>query len=343
MASFPPMPRLPTRSVLLAATCAVASIPAAGCGGAGGGGASSANTAAAKPSPQVAAAQRPVLSQFPQPHGRTLRQLADTLVPGPRAELATTTYTPGSNRIGFGVVSGQNEFVYGPTAIYVARGENRRALGPFLAPADSLQVRSAFRSTNSANDPGDVKAIYGAQVPLPQPGRWLVLTITRSAGQLLGAATTVDVKRSVGIPGIGDRAPRVHTPTLASVGGDASKIDTRVPPDQMHAVDLADVLGKKPVVLLFATPALCQSRVCGPVTDVAAQLQTVYGKRAAFIHNEVYVDNDPSKGLRPQLLAYGLHTEPWLFAIDRHGRIAARLEGAFGIDEFRAAVERALR
>ena len=31
--------------------------------------------------------------------------------------------------------------------------------------------------------------------------------------------------------------------------------------------DFADVLGTKPVVIVFATPALCQSRVCGPVVD----------------------------------------------------------------------------
>ncbi len=103
------------------------------------------------------------------------------------------------------------------------------------------------------------------------------------------------------------------------------------------------MLGKKPVVLLFATPALCQSRVCGPVADIGAQLQAAYGDRVEFIHNEVYVDNDPAKGLRPQLTAYGLTTEPWLFAIDRDGRVVERLEGAFGVDEYRAAVEKAER
>ena len=41
----------------------------------------------------------------------------------------------------------------------------------------------------------------------------------------------------------------------------------------MHDVDFADVVGKKPTVLLFATPALCQSRVCGPVVDVAEQVK----------------------------------------------------------------------
>jgi hypothetical protein len=54
------------------------------------------------------------------------------------------------------------------------------------------------------------------------------------------------------------------------------------------------------------------------------------------------VDNDLRKGLRPPLRAYRLRTEPWLFTVDRQGRVAARLEGSFGNDEFRKAVEAAL-
>ena len=73
----------------------------------------------------------------------------------------------------------------------------------------------------------------------------------------------------------------------------------------MHAENFADVLGKKPVVLLMATPALCQTRVCGPVTDIAAQLQKEYGDRATFIHQEVYEDNDVQKGLREPLRRFG--------------------------------------
>src|SRR6185436_766309 len=189
----------------------------------------------------------------------------------------------------------------------------------------------------------DVTGVYHADVELPGSGRWLLLVVTRAGEQLLGGAATVTVRERSPVPAVGDAAPRIHTPTLASVGGDVAKIDTRVPPSRLHDVDFADVVGRRPVTLLFATPALCRSRVCGPVADEAVQLQTAYGDRMTFIHNEVYVDNDPSKGLRPQLRAFGLTSEPWLFTIDRHGRIAARLEGAFGIDEFRAALEQALR
>jgi hypothetical protein len=338
------MPRLPIPTALLALACAAAAIPAAGCGGSGGsgGGASSPDATPPPAPPAVAAAQHPTAADFPATRGRTLRQLADSLFGGgPQVALATSVYTPGRNRIAFGLIEHDGTLIYGNTAVYVARDEHAPAHGPYLAPADSLLVRPAFRSQTSAGD--TVQAVYYADVQLPRPGRWLLLTVTRSGEELLGGAATVTVQRSSSVPAVGEAAPRVHTPTLASVGGDVAKIDTRVPPDRLHDADLADVLGRKPVALLFATPALCRSRVCGPVADEAVQLASAYGDRIAFIHNEVYVDNDPSKGLRPQLRAYGLHSEPWLFAIDRHGRIAARLEGAFGIDEFRAALEAALR
>ncbi len=111
----------------------------------------------------------------------------------------------------------------------------------------------------------------------------------------------------------------------------------------MHAVSFDQVLGRRPVALLFSTPELCTSRVCGPVTDIMVELQHQFGTKIAFIHEEVYVANDPAKGLRPQLRAFHLETEPWLFTFNRRGIITARLEGAFGIVEARQAVEAALR
>ena len=142
------------------------------------------------------------------------------------------------------------------------------------------------------------------------------------------------------IPEVGEQAPKIHTPTADEVGN-ISEIDTRVPPDDMHDVDFADVVGKKPVVLLFATPALCTSRVCGPVVDVAEQVKRDRPDDAAYIHMEIYNQNDPSKGLRPQLAAYNLRTEPWLFVVDSDGTISTRIEGAFSVDELNAALDKA--
>ena len=106
------------------------------------------------------------------------------------------------------------------------------------------------------------------------------------------------------------------------MGGDVASIDTRLPPSSMHDADFADVLGKKPVVLLFATPQLCQSRVCGPVVDVAEQVKAkTANDDVEFIHMEVFRDNQIDKGIRPQMAAFHLQTEPWLFVFDRSGKV----------------------
>jgi hypothetical protein len=109
----------------------------------------------------------------------------------------------------------------------------------------------------------------------------------------------------------------------------------------MHDDNLAEVLGKRPVLLLFATPALCQSRVCGPVVDIAEQVKATHKGDTAFIHMEIYTDNELEKGFRPQVAAYKLPTEPWAFAIDRNGKVAARLEGAYSEHELSEAVKAA--
>jgi hypothetical protein len=109
----------------------------------------------------------------------------------------------------------------------------------------------------------------------------------------------------------------------------------------MHGVDLADVLGKRPVMLLFASPGRCQSHTCGPVTDVMEQLKAEHGDEAAFVQVEIFNHNKPQAGERPQVRAYGLPSQPWLFAIDRRGRVAARIEGAFSLGEAAAALRAA--
>jgi hypothetical protein len=191
-------------------------------------------------------------------------------------------------------------------------------------------------------DKASIKAIYAAQIPFPKAGRYVLLTVSKTPNGLTGAAAAIKVMPSSPIPDVGQRPPRIHTDTVASAQGNLSAIDTRSPHDDMHKVDFASIIGKRPVALLIATPQLCQSRVCGPVTDIAVALEQRYGNQMTFIHEEVYVGNDLKKGLRPQLRALHLQTEPWLFTFDRQGRVAARLEGSFGVNAFTRAVRAAL-
>ena len=293
---------------------------------------------------ELEAASTATEADFPAVNGRSLQQMADLATAGNQVGFASSVFTPGDNRLAFGVIDKANAFVYGKSAVYVARDPGRTALGPYPAPADTLLTKPAFRSQNAAVESSPIAQIYAANVPLRAAGNWAVLVVTKRPNGLTGAAAQLRVTRASKIPDVGDRPPRVSTDTVTSAAGNLAAIDTRRPfARELHTTNFKDVLGKKPVALLFATPQLCQSRVCGPVVDIALQMKQEFGDRMAFIHQEVYVDNQVSKGLRAPLKAFHLQTEPWLFTIDRDGRIAARLEGSFGVKEFRQAVQAALR
>ena len=332
-----------SRWVMMVAVLAVAVV--SGCGGEQRDASQPAQPSSASLRADLGAATRPSVSDFPAVAGRTLQEVADQAVTtaGPQVGLATSVFTPGVNRLAFGVLAPDNTFVYGKSAVYVAQRANQPARGPYLAPADLLLTDPPYRSRQAAGEKDQFAAVYAAQVPLPRTGRWQALVLTRQGKETVGATTAVTVTPSTRDPvaKVGSRAPVVDTDTVASAGS-IKAIDTRVPNDDMHDTNLRDVLGRKPVVLLFSTPQLCQSKVCGPVTDIAQQLKQTYGDQAAFIHQEVYADNDPKKGLRKPLLAFGLETEPWLFTIDRDGRIAERVEGSFGFNAFNAAIKKAI-
>jgi hypothetical protein len=244
----------------------------------------------------------------------------------------------------FGVIAEDGTPVYGPTAIYVAPDPGAPAEGPFVAPADVLMTEARYRSKQAATTQDPFVAVYGADVKFAKNGQYSVLATTKLADGGFSGATgqvTVSTKEASPIPAIGEKAPVIHTDTLETAAGDVSKIDTRVPPSEMHS-DFADIVGKKPVALLFSTPQLCASRVCGPVTDIELQMQSKYGDQMTFIHQEVYVDNDVNKGLREPLKQFNLPSEPWLFVVDKSGTITARLEGSIGVKQFEDAVKSGL-
>jgi hypothetical protein len=294
----------------------------------------------------VQSASNPTEADFPASSGKTLQELADTMAAGPDLALASSVFTtPGASRMAFGMINDDGTPVYGPTAVYVAPTPGDPAEGPFLAPADVLLTEARYRSEQAAKTEDPFVAVYAADVEFPKRGQYAVLAATKLPdGGLTGATgnVTVSSKEADPIPAVGEKAPKVSTETLESAKGDVSKIDTRLPPSDMHEVDFAEVVGKEPVALLFATPQLCASRVCGPVTDIQLQMQSKFGDRMKFIHQEVWVDNDTTKGLRDPLKQFNLPTEPWLFVVDKSGKITARLEGSIGVSQFEEAVKSGL-
>ncbi len=350
--------------VLAALACALAvALAIAGCGsGSDSSTGSSSGSAESRPAPPK--------SEFPSAEGKTLAEVLEaenaapsTLVVSPAAEV----FNKGENRYPFGVfqrdrtqvpdaevalyfakVPGKGSGTTGanaPAGTTGAKKAEQRALdqpatGPFPAAIETLQTQPAFRAQTTTSDPDAGTVVYKTKVDFPSNGEWRIAALIRQNGELTSALLpSAEVGRFSKVPKVGQKAPLIHTPTPDDVGGDLSKITTRIPPDTQNKVDYADVLGKEPIVLLFATPQFCVSRVCGPVVDVAEQLKQLYGDKVAFIHMEIYQDNDPNKPVRPQVQAFHLPTEPWLFAIGRNGKIEDEIDGAFGVEELTRVVK----
>jgi hypothetical protein len=294
-----------------------------------------------RPPPQPEPTGQP--TDFPSASGKSFNDLASMAEgQGPVLAPSVSLLHKGRNRFGFALFDTARKQITGAeVAIYTARNDGSDARGPFVARSESLTVRPQFESQTTASDPQAAKSVYVADVPFKHYGKQAVIAIAKFDGRLVVTnGYGVDVTRhGSGPPDVGDRAVSVHTQTLTDVGGDAAALDTRRPEAKdLLETDLADVLRKRPVVITFATPLLCQSRVCGPVVDIVEQVRASAPKDVAFIHQEIYKDNKINAGLRPQVTAWGLRSEPWTFVIDRKGRVSTRFEGAFSAGELQRAV-----
>ncbi len=307
-------------------------LAATGCGSSGGGD-------SMPPAPPQPTAQP---ADFPSASGKSLNDLAAMAeTKGPVLAPSVSVLTKGDNRFGFALFDTARKQITGAAvAIYTARNDGSGLRGPYVARSESLAVKPQFQSKTTATDPDAAKAVYVADVPFKANGKRIVIGLARLDDRLLLTNPfSVAIGDRNGPPRVGEEAVRVHTKTLTDVGGDATQLDTRRPvATDLLQDDFADVLGKRPAVITFATPLLCQSRVCGPVVDVVEQVKATAPKDVAFIHQEIYNDNSVNKGYRPQVGAWRLPTEPWTFVVDRDGRIAERFQGAFSAGELQRAV-----
>ena len=227
-----------------------------------------------------------------------------------------------------GVGTGGQLVEEGTAALYAATNQTGALLGPFRGPWSPF---TGYDKTGDHSPRSPIPGVYIAQVTLPAPGLWTVAAVG-PGGRSKGVGVSHVYVGEPKVAKVGTKAISVKTPVATTEHG-LKEICTRKPPCSMHYISLADALTNgKPTVAVFSTPLLCQSMLCGPVTDEVMLAFQKFGKdRVNFVHVEEFL---PGPGLKPDasklspgFKAWGFTTEPWVIVIDTHGVIQARFQG----------------
>lgn len=199
----------------------------------------------------------------------------------------------------------------------------------------------------------DVSGVYVTTAEFPSAGAWTAQFTTAAPGS---PEETIpfgfDVKEDANVVLPGEAAPAVDTPTLEDVGGDVRMISSDDEPvEAFYETSVADALtAGEPFVLVFATPAFCQTQTCGPTLEKVKDAAEAHSD-VTFINVEPYQTEFVEGRLEPVLSAsnllqtvpaadaYGLVTEPYIFVVDGDGIVSASFELLFTPEEMDAALD----
>jgi hypothetical protein len=180
-------------------------------------------------------------------------------------------------------------------------------------------------------------------------GYWrLVVTGQDNDGKQLRGSLAFEVTAGSTTPAVGAPAPKTRNKTAADVR-DLGELTSRTPPEPLfHRVSVAQAMeAHRPVVVAFATPAFCVSRMCGPVLDIVRSVAEQVGDVADFVQIEPYdlniVRTQGRLELVPEAKQWSLRSEPWVFVVGKDGKIVDKLEGLITPQELITLVQRAAR
>ena len=242
-----------------------------------------------------------------------------------RLAFASSDLAVGNNRVVFGVLDDAE----GPV-----RDAEVVVSTFFLTPTGGQEgpvetVDAVFRAW-----PVTPRGVFTAELNFDRPGEWGIgAVVTDGDGAERKASARVRVKNAPATPAIGAAAPRSVSKTLADVDG-LEQITTDFEPNaDLYGITIVDALDTgMPLMVVFSTPAYCQTATCGPQVSDLSVLADRYEDQASFVHGEVYRDPhrinpaDPARELVPAVDEWGLVSEPWTFVVGSDGRIADRFE-----------------
>lgn len=212
----------------------------------------------------------------------------------------------------FGLVGPNNEPLTGADVdVWVVPAQGGQPAGPY--PATFHEV------------PGQPLGVYLAEVDITEAGPTSFVAVTsdqRAGADAIQVASPADSQ----LPAPGREAMAVATPTNDDDLG-FEQLCTADPPCGMHEVSLDQALeAGRPIMLTFATPAYCETAVCGPSVEILDEVRTSrdWGE-TVFIHVEIFTDGGQT--VAEPVTEWGLPSEPWLFAIAADGTIVDRADG----------------
>ena len=254
-----------------------------------------------------------------------------------RLALASSDLAVGSNRVVFGVLDDET----GPV-----RDADVVVSTFFLPPTGGQKgpvetVDAVFRAW-----PVTPRGVFTAELSFDRSGEWGIgAAVTGADGTERKASARVRVKEASATPALGTAAPRSVSKTLADVDG-FKQITTDFEPDaDLYSMTIVEALDSgKPLLVIFSTPAYCQTATCGPQLDVIKELKAEYADRMNFIHIEVYdnpheIEGDLSRAvISPTAEEWGLPSEPWTFIVDGEGVIREKFEAFTTREELEGAL-----
>lgn len=199
--------------------------------------------------------------------------------------------------------------------------------------------------------PSEGVGVYSApDVTFPDAGFWEVEVSAEIDGEEQRATGAFEVFAEARLPFPGEPAPRTRNHVWGAAGVPAKAIDSRAeeggddPAPALHDAVIAEVIAAgRPLVVVVATPVYCQSRFCGPITEMAAELAEDYGDRAEFVHLEVFKDFDKNEvnaaAAEWALVPGGGMQEPWTFLVGADGVIAERWDNVATKGEISEALD----
>ena len=245
---------------------------------------------------------------------------------------ASSEVAVGRNRFAIGLIDARNQPITSGTV-----GIEYFKLATNGTAEKRSDAAAVFRSVGGLS-----KGVWAAPANFNETGQWgAQVTLDQGAGEPKVARFNFEVRPKFSAPGYDEPAVRSASLTARDVNGDVSRICSNTPACSLHSMSVADALapGQKPLVLLFATPAMCTSATCAPELEAIQQLHGTYGEQANFIHIELYQYPYDAQKLVKAVDEWHLPSDPWAFFIDKTGIVRDRFEGAAPFEEIEPSLK----